>query len=301
MEAELADLLRQAQQTPDAESRAQVLNALVAVMMRSQKLGRAPKADPSAAVYQGLRDRIQQHLQTAAEAALDRFHPDRDAAQDWSTAVQAEALPQALTDDALKQLALEAQRHPPRSPLRQHALTQLIEAIRRSGRLAHPHRSKFSPPFYDLLYEEALNQTLAYVCRKIDNYDPERGTAQKFMNWVNFRLDRNIIDCRRDFNEPDAQELPSLNDLETLAAPPPTAPSLAEDVRQYIATDPEGVFRQAHIRNRPDATFQAIALARFAGHSWDDIATEFTLKIPTLSSFFQRCCDKFAPQFQQLL
>lgn len=299
MESELVLWLSQAQQTTDAAAQAQAVAELVAGLMRSQKLGRPPQDDLDPAVYREFRDRLQAQVRLAVQAAMGRYRRDRDDFPEWRAAVLTEAYRNALTDDQLKQLALEAQRHPARSPQRQHALTQLVEAIRRSGRLARPHRGKFSPPFYDLLYEEALNQTLTYICRKIDTYDPARGTAQKFMNWVNFRLDRQIIECRRDFNEQEAQELPSLNDLEAIAAPPPAAPSLANEVQAYIAADPEGMFQAAHIRGRPDASFQAIALARFAEQSWEAIATDFDLKVPTLSSFFQRCCDKFAPHFQR--
>ena len=300
MDLELTPLLHQAQQATPA-NRAAALAAIVAVLIRSQRLGRPCPEAPENPVYQALRDRLQQQMLVAVTADLDRHLSDRKTASDWGLAIQAAALQETLSDDQLKQLALEAQRHPARSPQRQHALTQLIEAIRRSGRLAHPHRSKFTPAFYDLLYEEALNQTLTYVCRKIENYDPERGTAQKFMNWVNFRLDRQMIDCRRDFNEQEAQELPNLNDLEAIAAPPPETPSLAHTVRDYIAADPDDQFRTTHIRHHPEASFQAIALARFAERSWEDIAQEYAIKVPTLSSFFQRCCDKFAPQFQRLL
>jgi hypothetical protein len=299
MESDLEQWLHQAQQATDGASRTQALQALVAVMMRSQKLGRAPKQEPHSEVYASLRERIREHLLLAAQAALGHYDRDRDTVQDWSAGVHSSALREALSDDQLKQLALEAQRHPPRSGQRQHALSQLIEAIHLSGRLARPHRGKFSPAFYDLLYDEAVNQTLTYVCRKIDNYDPQRGQAQKFMNWVNFRLDRQIIECRRNFNEQEAQELPSLNDLEAIAAPPPEPTCLADEVREYIATDPDELFRSTHIRHHPDASFQAIALARFAEQSWEDIAAEFGIKVPTLSSFFRRCCDKFAPQFQR--
>ncbi|MDB9524537.1 hypothetical protein PN498_00930 [Oscillatoria sp. CS-180] len=301
MESELEQLLHQAQRVTDRSDRTEVISSLTAKLMRSQSLGRPFKDEPKNAVYRDLRDRIKASLREAITKAIGQYQGDRDTVQTWSREVQAAALHTALDDDQLKQLALEAQRHLFRSPQRQHALTQLIEAIRQSGRLAHPHRSKFSPAFYDLLYDEALNQTLVYVCRKIDNYDPERGTAQKFMNWVNFRLDRQIIECRRDFNEQDAQELPNLNDLDTIAAPAPASTSLADEVKDYIATDPEGVFEATHIRHHPKASFQAIALARFAERSWEDIAHEFAIKVPTLSSFFQRCCEKFAPQFQRLL
>lgn len=300
MESELKQLLHQAQQARNGRDRTEAIAAITAKLMRSQSLGRPGKGEPDNGVYQGLRQHLQTHLQRAVATAVAVYQPDREPVQGWSQTVQATALHNALDDHQLKQLALEAQRHPPRSPQRQHALAQLIEAIRRSGRLARPHRSKFSPPFYDLLYEEAVNQTLTYVCRKIDNYDPERGTAQKFMNWVNFRLDRQIIECRRDFNEQETQDLPNLNDLEAIAAPATAPSSLVHDVRNYIAADPDGVFQSAHIRHHPEASFQAIALARFAERSWEDIANEFAIKVPTLSSFFQRCCDKFAPQFQRL-
>ncbi|MEM9162611.1 MAG: hypothetical protein AAGC54_06020, partial [Cyanobacteria bacterium P01_F01_bin.4] len=96
------------------------------------------------------------------------------------------------------------------------------------------------------------------------------------------------------------QELPNLNDLERLPQPDAT-PSLASDVRDYIAADKNDLFKSAHVRNHPEATFQAIALARFADQSWDDISAQFGIKIPTLSSFFQRCCDKFSEHFQELL
>jgi hypothetical protein len=85
-----------------------------------------------------------------------------------------------------------------------------VEAIRLSGKLSHPHRTRFSPQFYDLLYEEAVNKTLMYVCRKIDKYDPERGQDKKFMTWVNFRLDRVIIETSREFKDPKLVDLPSM-------------------------------------------------------------------------------------------
>ena len=120
------------------------------------------------------------------------------------------------------------------------------------------------------------------------------------MNWVNFRLDRMMIECRRQFSERHTQELPNLNDLEQLSQPEPKS-SLAKDVHDYIATDRDHQFKSTHIRKRPDANFQAIALARFADQSWEEISTQFDIKTPTLSSFFQRCCNKFSDQFRELI
>jgi hypothetical protein len=75
--------------------------------------------------------------------------------------------------------------------------------------------------------------------------------------------------------------------------------SLFERVREDIEEDAKNIFKQAHIRNRPDANFQAIALARFARKSWEEISAEFEIPIPTLSRFFQRSCEKFRPYFRR--
>ncbi|MEL7508524.1 MAG: hypothetical protein AAFN42_14435 [Cyanobacteria bacterium J06554_1] len=275
-----------------------IASELVDTMMRSRKVGRPPRGQPLTGIYREICDRIRQHLTQLLQDCIEKGR--LDPAPTWGYQLRAQATQAALTDPLLKGLALEAQRQPNPSSLRQHALLQLVEAIRACGRLARPHRAKFTPSFYTLLYEEAVNRTLVYVCQKIDTYDPNRGQAQKFMNWVNFRLDRMVIECRRQFSDRDTQELPNLNDLERLSQPEPQS-SLASDVRDYIAADPEDVFKSTHIRKCPEASFQAIALARFSDQSWDEISNQFGIKIPTLSSFFQRCCDKFSDQFQQLL
>jgi DNA-directed RNA polymerase specialized sigma24 family protein len=76
---------------------------------------------------------------------------------------------------------------------------------------------------------------------------------------------------------------------------------LFERVRECLEEDVGNIFKQAHIRNRPDANFSAIALARFSGKSWEDISAEFGIPLPTLSRFFQRSCEKFRSQFRQYL
>lgn len=296
MESRFKQLILTLQGQPEVDTG--TFSELVDTMMRSRKVGRPPRGKPLAGIYKDICDRIRQQLMELLQDCLDKglLQPDPT----WGYQLRAQATQTALTDPLLKGLALEAQGQPNPSALRQHALLQLVEAIRACGRLAHPHRAKFTPSFYKLLHEEAVNRTLVYVCQKIDTYDPNRGQAQKFMNWVNFRLDRMVIECRRQFSDRDTQELPNLNDLERLSQPEPKS-SLATDVREYIANDPEGVFQSTHIRKRPDASFQAIALARFNDQSWEEISTQFDIKIPTLSSFFQRCCDKFSDQFQALL
>ena len=120
------------------------------------------------------------------------------------------------------------------------------------------------------------------------------------MTWVNFRLDKLVIECRREFSPGNLQELPSLAFLENLPQPEPP-PSLHETIREYIEKDEERLFRQKHIRNSPEANFRAIALAICSGKTWEQMSAEFGIQVPTLSSFFRRSCQKFASKFQEYL
>lgn len=300
MEEQLKALAQRAQASPpQSELRSQAVSDLAEAILRSRKVGRSPKGYPLAGVYQAIYQHLRQQLLQDVDQAITANFP-QTSVMAWASQLQHRAYYAALDDALLKHLALEAQDHPPDSDLRRHALTQLVEAIRLSGRLARPHRTTFSPMFYDLLYEEAVNKTLTYVCRRIDTYDPARGQAKKFMNWVNFRLDRVIIECRREFGE-QTDRVPTLSDLEAIPQPEEPPQSDTENVRDCIDADVDDIFKSAHIRNQPEANFRAIALERFTGKSWEDIANKHALKVPTLSSFYQRCCQKFAAEIKAYL
>lgn len=195
MESRFKQLILTIQGQPEVD--AGTFSELVDTMMRSRKVGRPPRGQPLTGIYKEICDRIRHQLTQLLQDCVTKglLQPDPT----WGYQLRSQATQEALTDPLLKGLALEAQTQPNPSNLRQHALLQLVEAIRACGRLARPHRAKFNPSFYTLLYEEAVNRTLVYVCQKIDTYDPNRGQAQKFMNWVNFRLDRMVIECRRQF------------------------------------------------------------------------------------------------------
>jgi DNA-directed RNA polymerase specialized sigma24 family protein len=183
--------------------------------------------------------------------------------------------------------------------LRQYALGELVEAIRLSGRLCHPHRKNFSPQFYDLLYDEAVDKTLTYVCRKIDNYDPERGD-KKFMNWVNFKLDKMLLEVYHEEREQNILNLPSLAELEKIVQPE-EPPSSLEILRDCLEENPQNLYKQTHIRERPDASFFAIALARISGKSWQEISEKFGIPLATINRFFQRCCEKYRSSLRKCM
>jgi hypothetical protein len=242
MDERLTQLVQEAQllvSKGETSVQLSLLTPLVNGILRSRPVGRSLPGQPLSGVYQGIFERTRDYLLDVIVDALAHYSSARESARDWAIALQATALRQVLDDAQLKQLAMEAQRHPRQTAERQHALTQLVTAIKLSGRLARPHRTTFTPSFYELLYDEAVNRTLTYICCAIDNYDPERGD-QKFMNWVNFRLERVMIDCRHEFSDRETTELPNFNDLEHLAQPEaPDSP--IQLLREYIDQDAEQV------------------------------------------------------------
>lgn len=303
MEKLLKPLVTQVQTlVPQTEQYQQVLNQLADAILRGRQICRPARGAPLTGIYQEIYQQVHQKLAENLAVQLKNYHPQRMEVREWSTLLLKQTFREVLSDDLLKQLALEAQKQPPNSELRRYALRELVEAIRLSGRLARPQKqlASHSVQFYQLIYQEAVNRTLAYVYQKIDNYDPQRGKAQKFMNWVNFRLDKLMIECRRQFNEPLIEDIPSLGELDNL--PQPSAmPSRSEQVQEYIQADPDKIFTQEYIRNHPEANFQTIALARFAGTSWKQLSAQLGVPIPTLSRFFQRSCVKFRPYFQEYM
>ncbi len=81
-------------------------------------------------------------------------------------------------------------------------------------------------------------------------------------------------------------------------AQPEEKPFLSETVRQYIESDPANLF-QKHIREHPQATFQAIALARLDGKTWKEMSESFGIGIPALNNFFQRRLRELAPAIRR--
>jgi hypothetical protein len=78
-------------------------------------------------------------------------------------------------------------------------------------------------------------------------------------------------------------------------------PSLSQEVIQCLEEDPDGIFKETYAASNPAASFQFLSLKIVAGYSWKEISSELGIKIPTLSSFYQRCLVKFAPKFKEYL
>jgi DNA-directed RNA polymerase specialized sigma24 family protein len=206
-------------------------------------------------------------------------------------------------DDYLQQLVEAAQRHPPGSRDRKKSLAKLIGVLQGCGQLARPRRGQFQG-LYEDIYREATQRLFTYICDRIDDYSAERG---RVLQWVNFLLSRRFfIEASREFLPTvpkgiDAKTVTrlSLEDLDSnnpSELNPQLTPSLSEDLSCYFQEDPGDVFQTTCIADRPRANFQYIVLKRLEGYSWKELSKELDLGISTLSSFYQRCITRFAPQ-----
>ncbi len=198
-----------------------------------------------------------------------------------------------MTDlERLRQLVIEACQHSAGSPQRQRCLTQVI-------RLASPHLWREATPDY----ADALQQTWVYFCQNIcdrgsgERYDPDRGSV---ITWLNTYLKRRLQDFYIARQRQQALQAPSqggmdetrnrLDLIEQIAAAPDIPPIL-EQVQLWVEQDPTGELCQTHIQGRPDLTCQVLILRRLPPEtSWKDLAAEWGVPIPTLSSFYQRQC-----------
>ncbi len=198
-------------------------------------------------------------------------------------------------DSDLLWLATKAQQHPPRSWERQIALTKLVNAIVNSGNLWRPSKSHFSGVYQDI-YHDARQELFLYVCQNIDKYQPERASV---IAWVNFLLEKRFFkDAIRKFQGHHSVIKITIDYWDNLhQAEDPK--DLREILKECIDLDPEDIFKNEHIHEYPQANFQALAQRRILGKSWKEIAAEFDIKIPTVSSFYYRCINKFSSKLKE--
>ncbi len=214
-------------------------------------------------------------------------------------------------DFFLNQLAIAVRKIPsekkdhPLSKAQRNALDILITAIKYSGKLARPHRSTFPASLYQDIYQEAINRTLLYVWQNIDKYDGNKGSV---MAWINNKLGYVMLDVRSEFSSKDQQgDIPSLDELEEKAGkqvehnPQNQEPDLLELLGEIISNDHEEIFTKKYVKDHPEITFQKIALAKFSGKSFREIAENFNIPLQTCQSFYKRSLTKFIPELKKLV
>ncbi|MBW4468321.1 MAG: hypothetical protein KME07_23075 [Pegethrix bostrychoides GSE-TBD4-15B] len=219
---------------------------------------------------------------------------------------EADNLTAAQWDAELAAQVAKLQAYPARSPERQQLLNHLVGGILQSGRLGHPQQSAYPPSLYRDLYNEALQKTLIEICQKIEQYNP----AHPVMAWVNFRLNYQFIEVVKDYQKQGMTQMPKTESRFPMRLPSledlPLASSVPEhtdlQIQQFLQQDPAGKLQKQRLRERPDVTFQALAIAKYIeGKAWPEIAQELEVSAQTLCSFFNRQLKDLVPYFRQYL
>ena len=198
MNEQLQQLVTAVQQQPRGTGeRQRGVAQLVEQMLRSSKICRSPQGQALAGIYGDILQEIQQQLSDEVDLRIDKYNSERLCVREWVKEVRGRVFQQVLDETCLQQLALAAQQYEAKTQERQYAVEELVNAIWLSGKL---RRQGIFP---DDVYRDAVNQTLSYICRKIDTYQPEKG---KFLGWVNYRLEIILRKTRRAEKEELAQE-----------------------------------------------------------------------------------------------
>jgi len=216
------------------------------------------------------------------------------------------------TEVGLNKLAVETQRHPPKSFEDERAWTRLVSELSKPGQLSKPkHPSELSASEYSQVSEVTKQETdLALVqFTRQKKFDPEKGNILHLARHIQSKkhidvcLDHRGIHKRTEKGEPVIDILVSANrpiskyqsgDVEESNmtyldqfTSEPHEPSFLEQFRQILVENPENIFSKP-MKNRPDVTLQDIALLWVDGYTWDEISQKLSVKFGSVSSFFSR-------------
>jgi hypothetical protein len=318
-DVQLQQLANRVQQyLTQSQERQQALGELADAIMRSHRLCRPSKLLPL--VVQKISLDLRKQLLHDISQDIDSYNPQRIPIREWANYLRDRALKTILSDSIINHIAQEAKNAAPDSNQRRLALNLLVEAIQITDRFCHPHNGSFSfpPSLYGYIYNEAIQETLLYVCLNIHKYDP----SHDLMAWVNFLLPRRFSDVRDKYMKQGITKLPKissnitddkqtgvkivfLDKAETLEIfwQKEEAVSKSQQLRDFIEEDPDSLFRNAHITGRPDVNFKVVALEKVWGDkTWEYLADKWQIdSIQTLSSFFNRCLKKFRHLFLEYL
>jgi hypothetical protein len=133
------------------------------------------------------------------------------------------------------------------------------------------------------------------------------------MAWVNFRLNCHFIDVVNDYVKKGITHVPkstkteqvayllSLDDLDYFV-PFEETTSDEQNLQKFLESDPENLLKKHRLRERPEITFQLLAIAKFVEEqTWLEIATNLDVSVQTLCSFFNRQLKELLPYFKKYL
>lgn len=206
-------------------------------------------------------------------------------------------------DDRLKQLAIAAKNHPPKTVERNKAVTKLYMEIEKYKIINCPKNRNFSYQIYQEICAEAKQDLMLRICREVHNYRPENEVRQ----WVNFLM----IKC---FQEATPKVI-GVKDLKRLYCEDMDLffdklgkqaehdiYRIEEALIDMIKEDPDDAFKSEVSRKYPQVNFQLLLVKRvIEDASWQQISEELGVSISNLSSFYRRSLEKFTSRFREYL
>lgn len=69
----------------------------------------------------------------------------------------------------------------------------------------------------------------------------------------------------------------------------------------YIALDPDNLFRETCIEDYPEVNFAALARLKLADRSWQEISESSGIPLTTIGSFYQSCLHQFIPKIKEYI
>lgn len=205
--------------------------------------------------------------------------------------------------EQLENLALAAQKAPPKSLERQKFLGEMFKLIEENNLLFKPPKNNLSSQQYQLLYEEAKAKTFLATCRNIDRFDRSKG---QIMTWINAYIRGNFQTLFKQFIQPltpgqvKNNRRPRIINFSDLAGGNNSPENLLHDdqstlnqreemVRNFLQEDPEGLLSNAHIRGFPEITLQKLLLMKYVEDVTLEIMSQrLKLSISTIDSFMKR-------------
>jgi hypothetical protein len=150
-------------------------------------------------------------------------------------------------------------------------------------------------------YNDALQQTWFYLCRRIEAYDPNRAEV---LTWINKYLQYRIQDIARQKARETRLQIAFPNSkpekpcqwIEHLPARP-EIPPIFEEVLAWLELE-KGCLQLTCLRDRPDINaYVVISCHILSRKTWKQLSQEFAVQPSTLRSFYRRKCLPFLLQF----
>lgn len=228
-------------------------------------------------------------------------YKDRD--QDKSPA---DDLVMSNVDEELKNLVIEGRQYSLESEQRRRIVTKLLIKLQQSGELNHFYNRcpRHLLGSYTDIYQIAVQKLFTYIWRNLEKYE----SSYKVLQWINNKLGYFFLDALEEFipNFSDISiiSLDELKDLDRVnfnVKNQNKTSYLSQKVIDIIKEDTERHFENTVMPSHPQINYKLIALQRYEGYSWEEIAAKFNGKVAALSNFYQRNSKKLAPIIRQYL